>query len=132
MTLLDGLLNFFMYFGVALALFALFIGAYLRLTPYAEMKLIREGNVAAAYALVGAIVGFVLPLASCIAQSLSVRDMAIWGALAMVIQALVYLLMSRLLPELNAGIAEGKQAHGILLGGLAFAIGLINAACMIY
>ncbi|MES2820434.1 MAG: DUF350 domain-containing protein [Pseudomonadota bacterium] len=132
MALLQNLPNFLLYFATALALFGLFISLYLRLTPYAELKLIRAGNLAAAIALLGGLLGFALPLASCIAHSVSLQDMLVWGVVAMLVQALVYLGVSCLLPELKNGIAEGNLAHGVLLGGIALCVGLINAACMVY
>ena len=39
MTLLQTLPNFFLYLSSALALFCLFIGLYIRLTPYHELPL---------------------------------------------------------------------------------------------
>lgn len=132
MAILNNLPNFLLYFATALALFGLFISLYLHLTPYAELKLIRQGNLAAAIALLGAVLGFALPLSSSIAHSVSLQDMAIWGIIALLVQALVYLLAARLLPELKKGIGEGQLAHGVFLGGLALSVGLINAACMVY
>ncbi len=128
MAILHNLPNFLLYFATALGLFSLFISLYLHLTPYAELRLIRQGNLAAAVALLGAVLGFALPLASSIAHSVSVQDMLIWG----LVQALVYGVAARLLPELKQGIAEGELAHGVFLGGLALSVGLINAACMVY
>lgn len=132
MAILHNLPNFLLYFATALGLFSLFISLYLHLTPYAELRLIRQGNLAAAVALLGAVLGFALPLASSIAHSVSVQDMLIWGFIALLVQALVYGVAARLLPELKQGIAEGKLAHGVFLGGLALSVGLINAACMVY
>ena len=85
MTLLQTLPNFFLYLSSALALFCLFIGLYIRLTPYHELELIRQGNAAAACALLGTALGFVLPLASSIAHSASLRDMLVWGGIAMLV-----------------------------------------------
>jgi putative membrane protein len=132
MAILQNLPYFLLYFATALALFGLFTSLYLHLTPYAELKLIRQGNLAAAVALLGAILGFALPLASSIAHSVSLQDMAIWGFIALLVQALVYLVAARLLPELKKGIADGQLAHGVFLGSLALSVGLINAACMVY
>lgn len=132
MAILQNLSNFLLYFAVALALFSLFASFYLRLTPYAELKLIRQGNLSAAVALLGAMLGFALPLASCIAHSVSLQDMVIWGIIALLVQALVYMAAARLLPELKHGIADGQLAHGVFLGGLALSVGLLNAACMVY
>ncbi|MCC6073540.1 DUF350 domain-containing protein [Pseudomonas sp. GCM10022188] len=132
MDLLQTLPNFLAYFATALALFGLFASLYLRLTPYAELRLIRAGNLAAAVALLGALLGFALPLASSIAHSTGLLDMLVWGAIAMLVQGLVFLGAARLMPELKEGIAAGHLAHGLFLGGSALCIGLLNAACMVY
>jgi putative membrane protein len=130
--LLQTLPSFLAYFATALALFGLFASLYIRLTPYAELELIRAGNLAAALALIGALLGFALPLASSIAHSTSLLDMLVWGCIAMLVQALVYLAVARLLPELRQGITGNCLAHGLFLGGSALCAGLLNAACMVY
>lgn len=130
--MLDHLLAFALYFGSASALFVLFTALYIRFTPYAELQLIRAGNTAASIALLGALLGFALPLASAIAHSLSLADMLIWGGIAMLVQLAVYLAVSRLLPDLAEGISTGCCAHATFLGGSALCAGLLNAACLVY
>ncbi len=105
---------------------------YLWITPYREISLIREGNAAAAASLSGAMVGFMLPLASAITHSVSLLDMAIWGLIALIIQLLVYGVGRLLLPSLARDIPAGQVASGVFLGALSLAIGLLNAACMTY
>ena len=46
-----GLDDFALYFVVSLVLVAVFLAVYVRITPYREFALIREGNVAAAASL---------------------------------------------------------------------------------
>ena len=53
--------DFLVYLAVALVLLGLFIAIYIRVTPYREIALIREGNMAAAFSLSGSILGFVIP-----------------------------------------------------------------------
>lgn len=132
MDLLHTLPNFAPYLVCAIALFGLFASLYVRLTPYAEIRLIRQGNLSAATALVGALIGFALPLASAIANSVNLRDMLLWGLIAMLVQGLVYLAIARLVPELKDGITANTQAHGVFLGGCSLCAGLLNAACMVY
>ncbi len=132
MNLLQTLPNFLAYFASAIGLFGLFTSFYLRLTPYAEIQLIRQGNISAAVALVGTLLGFALPLASAIAHSVSLVDMLIWGVIAMLVQVLVFLGLSRLVPELKSGIECNTLAHGVFLGGASLCVGLLNAACMTY
>lgn len=132
MNLLQTLPNFLAYFASAIGLFGLFASLYVRLTPYAEIQLIRQGNLSAATALVGTLLGFALPLASAIAHSVSLLDMLVWGAIAMLVQMLVFLGLSRLVPELKDGISANTLAHGVFLGGASLGVGLLNAACMVY
>src|SRR5260370_22755935 len=48
------------YFLMALALVAVFLTVYTWVTPYREIALIRQGNMAAALSLSGALLGFVI------------------------------------------------------------------------
>lgn len=128
--MLDNLLSFALYFTSASALLILFGVVYIRLTPYNELELIRSGNLAATLAMLGALTGFALPLASVISHSLSTRDMLVWGGIAMLVQLLVYRGVRWLLPDLTAGILRDCRAHGAFLGGCALCAGILNAACM--
>jgi len=127
-----GVPAFLTYFAATLAMVVLFIAIYIRITPYAELSLIREGNVAAAWSLSGALFGFVVPLARSVAQSVNLVDMLSWGAVAFVVQLLVYLCVRMTMPGIVTGIPEGKVAHGLFLGAMSLAAGLLNAACMTY
>jgi putative membrane protein len=127
-----GLPSFLFYFATALGLLLLFVLAYISITPYREIALIRQGNAAAAASLSGAVLGFVLPLASAIAHSVSLLDMAVWGLIALIIQLLVYLAARLLLPDLARTIPAGQIATGVFLGALSLATGILNAACMTY
>ena len=129
---LAGLPSFLFYFATAIGLLLLFVTVYILITPYHEIALIRESNAAAAASLGGAILGFVLPLASAIAHSVSLLDMAVWGLIALVIQLLVYGVGRLLLPNLARDIPAGHVASGVLVGALSLAIGILNAACMTY
>ena len=86
MQSIAGFPAFLLYFVLALILLALFVAIYTRVTPYREIALIREGNVAASISLSGALIGLVLPLASAIAHSVSPLDMVAWGVIALVVQ----------------------------------------------
>lgn len=129
---LTGLPAFLSYFATAIGLLAVFLLAYLWITPYREISLIREGNTAAAASLSGAMIGFVLPLSSAIVHSVSLLDMAVWGLIALIIQLLAYLIARLLLPNLARDIPTGQIASGVFLAALSLAIGLLNAACMTY
>ena len=122
--------DFLVYLGVSLAYLAVFVAIYIRITPYREMQLIREGNMAASFSLSGAILGFIVPLASAVQHSVSLIDMAIWGLVAMVVQILAFVVVKICIPSITRDIPEGKGAQGFFLGSLSLGVGLLNAACM--
>lgn len=127
---LAGLPAFLLYFSLALALFGLFLAVYLAVTPYHELTLIRQGNAAAAISLGGAAVGFVLPLARAVTQSVSALDLVVWGLVALIVQVVVFFLVGKLVPRFAEAIREGRIAGAILLASLAIGVGLLNAASM--
>jgi putative membrane protein len=127
-----GLDDFAVYLAVSLLLLAVFVAIYIRVTPYREIALIREGNMAASFSLSGSILGFVVPLASAVQHSVNLADMAIWGLIAMVVQILAFVAVKMMIPSIGQDIVAGKGAQGFFLGTLSLAVGLLNAACMSY
>ena len=122
--------NFAIYFVSAVVLTALFLLLYTNLTPHREIGLIREGNVAAAITLIGGLIGFVIPLASVIAHSVSLIDLAIWGVIALVVQVGGFMAARVVLPHLPQAIEQGSVSDAIFLAGLSLALGILSAACM--
>jgi putative membrane protein len=129
---LSGLPLFAAYFGLGLVLLGAFVFIYLKLTPHREITLIRGGNAAAAASLGGAIIGFVLPVASSIENSVSLLDMLLWALISLVVQLLAFLIVRALIPSISKNVEEGQMASGLFLGAVAIALGLLNAACMTY
>jgi putative membrane protein len=129
---LGGLDNFLAYFAMGVVLVALFLAIYVRATPHREFALIRQGNLAASLSLSGALLGFVIPLASAIAHSVAWWDMLLWGGIALVVQLLAYGAVRLTLPTLSEDIAAGRSAQGLFLGTLSLAVGILNAACITY
>jgi putative membrane protein len=129
---LSTLPNFAAFFALSAALVCAFTALYLRVTPWSEIALIRQGNVTASLSLSGAIIGFVLPLAAVIAHSVALLDVLIWGIVASIVQLLVFGAIALLEPGLSARIEKDELAAGIFLGAASIAGGLINAACMSY
>jgi putative membrane protein len=124
--------HFLAYFGTALALSAAFLFLYTRFTPHSEFALIRSGNVAAATQLVGTFLGFALPLAAVISHSVNIPDMVLWGAVAAVVQLVVFIVISRLLfKAIEDRITEGCTASGVFVGGIGLGVGVLQAACMV-
>ena len=132
MTSLVTLPGFLTHFIAGLALLAGAIFLYMRITPHAELALIRRGNAAAATALSGAVLGFAIPIAASVAHSANLLDAAVWSVVALIAQLLAFFAATKLVGKgWRAAIEErGEMAPAVLKASLALAVGLINAACL--
>lgn len=128
----QGLFDFCKYFVAALAFLIVFCGIYCKVTPYDEIKLVREGKVAPAISFGGAFIGFVLPLYSAITSSVGFIDMLIWSLIAMLVQILVFSMVRLFFKDLVREIENGHAAAATLLAFFSVAIGILNAASMTY
>lgn len=122
--------GFVSYILGAAVLFALFQFIYTRITPHKEFELIRSGNVAAAIALGGAIIGFAIPASNVIAYSISILDFVVWAVIAALVQLLAFLVTSLVLKGTSERIKKGEIAAGIYVAAVAISVGMLNAACM--
>ena len=129
---LAGFDEFLIYAGLAVAFIYLFMIVYLWLTPYNELKLIKDGNVAAAISLSGSVLGFTFPLAAAIFQAVHPWDMMLWALIAGLVQLLVYLAVRYSLLNVVRRIPDGQVATGIVLAAISISAGILNAACMTY
>lgn len=126
-----GAVAFVIAFIAAGAFTVAFKVIYQWVTPYHERKLIREGNTAAAIALGGALIGYVLPLASALSHTVSLMEFAAWALLAAVIQIIAFVIISRLaFRNLVVRIEAGEVAAAVYLASISICVGLLNAACM--
>ncbi len=107
-----------------------FAVVYSWVTPHQEIKLIRENNLAASIAFAGSLIGFSLPLASAIANSVALVDCVVWGVIAMVVQIAIYFLVRLPIPKISERIEKGETASGVWLGAASLTGGLLNAASM--
>ncbi len=128
----SGFDEFLIYLAIAGVLLAVFIAIYVRITPYREIALIRDGNMTAAFSLSGTIIGMVLPLSSAIRSSVNLIDLAVWATIALAVQLIVFVIARIALPNIAQDIPAGKQASGIFLGAISIAAGMLNAAAMSY
>ena len=101
---------------------------YIVLTPHKEVSLVRDGNVAAAVDLGGALVGLAIPLAFSLKGSTSLFDVALWGVATVAIQLLVYRLVDLVLHDLPKRIQDGEVAAAAVLVGAKLATAMIVAA----
>ena len=115
---ISGFPAFIIHLAAALILLGVFLFIYVKTTPYHEIDLIRDGNVAAAISLSGATLGFAIPMAQAIAQSGNLLDMLLWAGIALVVQLLVYGVVRLIMPSISKDIPAGHVAQGIFLGML--------------
>ncbi len=127
---LNGLPAFFTYFLTSVVLVAGFAALYVQVTTHREFALIRQCNLSAVAAFVGALVGFVLPLTAAMKNSVNWLDFVIWTLIAAVVQIAAYLLARFLMPDVSTRIVSGEIAGGAWLGGIAVVFGMLNAASL--
>ncbi|HRJ69843.1 MAG TPA: DUF350 domain-containing protein [Beijerinckiaceae bacterium] len=127
---LAGIPAFFIYFAASAAVLTVFGILYIRITAHHETDLIRQGNVAAAVGYGGALIGYSLPLSRSVAQAATIPDFLIWAILAFLVQIGAYWVAKRIVPDISDRISKGDMASAVLLGGLAIACGMLNAASM--
>ncbi|MDP3748457.1 MAG: DUF350 domain-containing protein [Phenylobacterium sp.] len=126
-----GALAFLLAFVTAGVFTLAFKVIYQWITPYKERELIRAGNSAAAIALAGALIGYVLPLASALSHTVSLLEFAAWATLAGVIQIVAFTAVRMIaLPDVKARVEAGEVSIGIYMAGISISVGLLNAACM--
>ena len=116
--------------GVTLLILVLGAGVYILLTPHKEIRLIREGNVAAAISLAGVMVGLAIPLAVSLNASTSMVEIGLWGAATIAVQLLAFRLVDLVLHGLPKRIVDGEMAAATLLVGAKLATAVILAAAM--
>ena len=128
-------IGFIIFFLTALALVVVFLYLCALVTPYDDYKLIFEdNNIAAALGFGGAIIGVSIPLYSALVNSVSYTDFVIWGVIAILIQLIFALVVTRISGKysLESKISQGVVPVGILMAFLSICIGLLNAGSMSY
>ncbi|MDD3056563.1 MAG: DUF350 domain-containing protein [Aliarcobacter sp.] len=132
---IDLYIGFISFFLTALVLVVVFLYLYALVTPYDDYKLIFEdNNIAAALGFGGAIIGVSIPLYSALVNSVSYTDFVIWGVIAILIQLIFALIVTRISGKysLELKISQGVVPVGILMAFLSICIGLLNAGSMSY
>ncbi len=127
---LASLSEFLIFFVAAAALTIVFVVIYTRVTRHDELALIKKNSTAAAIAFSGSLLGFALPLASTMINSVTVVEMVLWGVVALIVQVLVYLLIRLPMPRISERIEADEVAAGIWLGTCSMVAGILNAASM--
>ncbi|WP_348693461.1 DUF350 domain-containing protein [Duganella fentianensis] len=127
---MPAILNYLIHLLLAAVLLAVFFKAYTSWTPFNEVLLIRQGNLAAALSLGGALIGFSITIGSAMVHTADYREFVMWAAGAMIVQMLAYAVTTRLLNMAKDQIEGNNAAFGGLLGAISISIGVINGACI--
>ncbi|MEM8513931.1 putative membrane protein [Massilia sp. MP_M2] len=130
-TIDPGFINFISYLLTSVALLATFMVIYSVTTPYNEFREVQDGNVAAAVAFSGAILGFIFPLMAAIFYTHSLVEMAKWATITGVVQMILLQVLHKLNGCGNC-IRQRKVAPAILLASLSIAVGMLNAISISY
>src|SRR5205085_1660302 len=107
-SFLSGFRVLLLHFAVTSGMLAAGVAVDTALTPHHELRLVRAGNVAAAVSLAGAILGMGIPLAFCMAGSLNVFDILVWGTVTLVLQLIAYKVTDLMLPSPPHRIEAGE------------------------
>ena len=127
---MEAFYNYLIHLLSGLVMVALFAAIYLRVTPFCERALIRQGLVAPALSFGGATLGFSLTVASSILHNDSYPMFLFWSASGLTVQVAAYALLARLFPRLPDQLAGNNVAAGASAGVLSLVVGIVNAACM--
>jgi putative membrane protein len=111
-------------------LFIVGLAIYIWLTPYRELRLIRDGNVAAAITLAGQMLALAIPLGAMLAHSVSLPDIALWGVVTVILQLIAFAAVAIIVRHLPAAIERGEIAPALLLAAAQIVAGIFNAAAM--
>jgi putative membrane protein len=119
-----------LHFLVTVTMLAAGVAIYLWMTPYPELQLIRDGNIAAAISLGAAILSLAIPLAFSMSVSVSVVDIIAWGLVALAILLIVYRVIDFLMKDLPKRIEDGEMGPALLLASVKLGVAAITAAAV--
>ncbi|MBY9066153.1 DUF350 domain-containing protein [Hyphomonas sp. WL0036] len=120
--------RFLMSTGLAALLLLTASAVYVLLTPWKELALVKKGNTSAGVALAGAVGGLAIPIASTLASSVSLPELVLWGAIALLMQLITYRIVDLILRDIPRRISDDEMGAAVLLAAAKLGTGLIFAA----
>jgi putative membrane protein len=127
---MDIVINYVLHIVAAGFLLYAFCLVYTWTTPFDEMTLIRQGNVAAALSLGGALIGFSMTVASGLVHTDALGSFLGWSGAAAAVQLLTYILVTRLLHMSKDHIESNNVAFGTLLAAISISVGAVSAGAL--
>ncbi len=129
-SLAAGFPVFLLHLGSATAVWLVALTLYLWITPHEELALVRSGNTAAAISTGGAAMALALPLAFCLAGSVNVWDIVIWGSVTLILQILAFRVVDFTLKDLPKRIENNEVSAAVFLAMFKLALASLNAAAV--
>jgi len=129
-SVMAGLPVLILQLGTTTAIFFVGLVVYFSLTPYRELQLLRQGNVAAGIVLAGEMLALAVALGGMLAHSVSLPDIVLWGLVAIVLQLIAAAVVAIVLRQLAAAIERGEVAYALVLAAAQISAGILNAAAM--
>lgn len=132
---LDSLANGFpyliFYLLIVTAIFLIGVIIYTRLTPHNELKLVQEGNMAAAIHFSALIVSLTLPLSACLINRFSLFDVALWGTTSLFLQLFLFRLTDAVFKGMPERIVNNETAPALVLASFKIAGSIILALAIV-
>jgi putative membrane protein len=129
-SFVKGFPDFLLHGGVTLGLLIAGCVVHVLLTPMKEMQLIRAGNVSAGISVAAVIVGLAIPMSACLATAVTIYDILIWGAVAILLQLLAFRVADLLLRDLPKRIERDEIGAALVLAGVKIAAAMVMAAAL--
>ncbi len=130
-TLISGIPYFLSFLLTALAIVFFGVFIYGKITPYDELELIRKRNISASISLSSTIIGISLPIAFCLATSVNIYDLIIWGLASLVLQILMFFVMDKVLKDIPQKIQEDNIAAILLYSMSKISSAIILSATIV-
>ncbi len=127
----SGLPVLLLQFVICIVLLVVGVMIYTTVTPFHERELLRQGNVAAATVLSGAVIALAIPLAALLATTRAVLDILVWGIVAILLQLVTVVIVCHVMRGLRLRIDDGSIAAALPIAAAQLAIALLNAAGMV-
>ncbi len=118
-------LIFYLLIVTIIYLMGLFI--YVKLTPYKELELVQNGNMAAAISFSALVISLALPLAACLVNKFGLADVALWGLLSLFLQLFLFRLTDAIFMGMPQRIIDDEVPAATVLAAFKLAGSIILA-----
>lgn len=124
--------DYAIFIGISLLLLVTSAAIFSLLTPYNELKLIKNGNVGAGVAYAGNILGIALVINSISYSTHDPLELLIWSTVGLVIQLAAFYALTLVLPDIFKRISDENScvAHGAMVAGVSVSVALLNSGAL--